>query len=310
MGEKHPAKFIWINGEYVDWPEAMLHVSTDTVLRGANVFEGLRAYASPDRKQLFIFRLDEHLDRLWDSMKVMRMTLPYSRDGLAAACTGIVARNDFHEDLQIRLTAYFGEGPLFAFEPDKIFTGAFILALPRPSMLDGTSGIACCVSSWRRLSDNVMPPRVKAGANYHQSRLVFVQAKLDGYDNAIILNNQDKVSEGPGACLVIVRDGRPITPSVTSGILESITRQTLSELFRAELGLELVERDIDRTELYVADEAFYCGSAYEVLPITSIDRYPLGDGSVGPICRRIRTIYRDVVRGSMPKYKHWLTPVY
>jgi branched-chain amino acid aminotransferase len=306
----YPARFIWLNGEYVEWPEAKIHVSTDTVLRGGNVFEGLRAYASPGRQQMFIFRLEEHLDRLWDSMKVMRMTLPYSREELAAACTGIVARNDFHEDLQIRLTAYFGEGPLYAFEPDKIFTGAFILALPRQSLLDTPTGIVCCVSSWRRISDNVMPPRVKAGANYHQSRLVSVQAKLDGYDNAIMLNDQDKVSEGPGACLIIVRDGRPITPGVTSGILEGITRRTLGEIFAAEMNLTLIEREIDRTELYVADEAFYCGSAYEILPITSIDRYPIGDGRIGPVCRQIRTLYNDVVRGMMPKYKHWLTAVY
>ncbi len=306
----HPAQFIWLNGEYVPWPDAKIHVSTDTVLRGANVFEGLRAYYNAEQNQMFVFRLEEHLDRLWDSMKVMRMTLPYSKDDLAAACTGSVARNGFREDVQIRLIAYFGEGPLFAFEPEKIFTGAFVLALPRRSALDDQSGIACCVSSWRRIGDNVMPPRVKAGANYQQSRLVSVQARIDGYDNAIMLNDQDKVSEGPGACLMIVRDGQPITPPVTAGILESITRSSLADLFAAELKLELVEREIDRTELYVADEVFYCGSAYEILPITSVDRYPVGSGTVGPVCQQIRRLYRDVVRGAVPKYKHWLTPVY
>ncbi len=306
----HPAQFIWLNGEYVQWPEAKIHVSTDTVLRGANVFEGLRAYHNPEENQMFVFRLQEHLDRLWDSMKVMRMTLPYSKDDLAAACTGIVARNGFREDLQVRLTAYFGKGPLFAFEPGRIATGAFILALPRRSTLDDPGGIACCVSSWRRIGDNVMPPRVKAGANYQQSRLVSVQARIDGYDNAIMLNDQDKVSEGPGACLMIVRDGQPITPPITAGILESITRSSLADLFAAELKLELVEREIDRTELYVADEVFYCGSAYEILPITSVDRYPVGSGTVGPVCQQIRGLYRDMVRGAVPKYKHWLTPVY
>jgi branched-chain amino acid aminotransferase len=285
-------------------------VSTDTVLRGANVFEGLRAYYSPEQNQLFILRLEEHLDRLWKSMKIMRMTLPYSKADLAAACTGLVARNGFREDLQIRVIAYFGEGPLFAFTPDKIFMGAFIIAMPRRSTMIDERGIACCVSSWRRISDNVMPPRVKAGANYHQSRLVSVQARVDGYDNAIILNERDKVAEGPGACLMIVRDGRPITPPVTAGILESITRTTLAELFAKELHLELLEREIDRTELYLADEAFFCGSAYEILPITSVDRFPLRDGTIGFVTRQIRKLYHDVVRGSVPKYKHWLTPVY
>lgn len=306
----YPAQFIWLNGEYLPWPEATVHVSTDTVLRGANVFEGLRAYYNPEHNQVFIFRLEEHLDRLWKSMKIMRMTLPYSKTDLAAACTGLVARNGFREDLQVRVIAYFGEGPLFAYEPEKIFTGAFILATPRRSALNDERGIACCVSAWRRISDNVLPPRVKAGANYQQSRLVSVQAHVDGYDNAIMLNDQDKVSEGPGACLMIVRDARPITPPVTAGILESITRSSLAELFATELTLPLLEREIDRTELYLADEAFFCGSAYEVLPITSVDRYLVGDGSIGTVTRKIRRLYHDVVRGSVPKYKHWLTPVY
>lgn len=306
----YPAQFIWMDGEYVPWPDAKVHVSTDTVLRGGNVFEGLRAYHSPDQNQMFIFRLEEHLDRLWKSMKIMRMTIPFSKADLAAACTGLVAKNSFREDLQVRVVSYFGGGPLYAFTPDKIFMGAFIIATPRRSTMTDERGIACCVSAWRRITDNVMPPRVKAGANYHQSRLVSVQAHVDGYDNAIMLNDQDKVSEGPGACLMIVRGNRPITPPVTAGILESITRSTLADLFAAELTLPLLEREIDRTEMYLADEAFFCGSAYEVLPITSVDRYLLGDGSIGPVTRQIRRLYHDVVRGATPKYKHWLTPVY
>lgn len=306
----YPAQFIWMDGEYVPWPDAKVHVSTDTVLRGGNVFEGLRAYHSPDQNQMFIFRLEEHLDRLWKSMKIMRMTIPFSKADLAAACTGLVAKNSFREDLQVRVVSYFGGGPLYAFTPDKIFMGAFIIATPRRSTMTDERGIACCVSAWRRITDNVMPPRVKAGANYHQSRLVSVQAHVDGYDNAIMLNDQDKVSEGPGACLMIVRGNRPITPPVTAGILESITRSTLADLFAAELTLPLLEREIDRTEMYLADEAFFCGSAYEILPITSVDRYLLGDGSIGPVTRQIRRLYHDVVRGATPKYKHWLTPVY
>jgi len=307
---KYPAQFIWMNGEYVPWPDARVHVSADTVLRGGNVFEGLRAYYSPDQNQMFIFRLEEHLERLWQSMKIMRMTLRHSKAELAAACTGLVAKNGSREDLQIRVVSYFGEGAQYAVAPDKIFMGAFIIATPRRSTMTDERGIACCVSSWRRITDNVMPPRVKAGANYHQSRLVSVQAQVDGYDNAIILNDRDKVSEGPGACLMMVRDGRPITPPVTAGILESITRASLAELFAAELRLPLLEREIDRTEMYLAEEAFFCGSAYEVLPITSVDRYPLGEEKIGPVTRQIRTLYHDVVRGSVPKYKHWLTPVY
>ena len=304
------ARYAWLNGEYVEWPEARIHVSTVAVLTGGSVFEGLRGYHDPDERQIYVFRLPEHLTRLRQSMKIMRMTPPYSSEELAAVCAELVVRNGFREDVQIRPTVYFGEGGLFAHTPDKIDTGAFVLATPRRSTLDDGQGIACCVSAWRRLADDVMPPRVKAGANYQQSRLVVVQATVDGYDGAIILNGQGKVAEGPGACLMIVRDGRPILPPVTAGVLESITRSTLIELFAAEMGLHAVEREVDRTELYVADEVLFCGSAWEVTPITSVDRYPVGDGTIGPLTRRIRRIYRDVVRGRLPQYKHWLTPVY
>ena len=307
---KKPAHYVWLDGDFVEWAEAKLHVSTDTVLRGANVFEGIRAYHDGSNGQMFVFRLREHVERLWQSMKVMRMTCPYSKEDLARACVEVVSRNDFHEDVHIRLVAYFGEGPLFAFKRDEIVTGAFVLALPRPSSPGVRDGIACCVSSWQRLADHVMPPRVKAGANYQQSRLVSVQAHLDGYDSAIMLNERGKVSEGPGACLMMVRNGQPITPPVTADILESITRRTLMELFHSEMGLEVIERDIDRTELYIADELFYCGSGNEITPIISVDRYPVGEGSVGPISKTIQDIYFDVVRGQRAEYKHWCTPVY
>jgi len=139
---------------------------------------------------------------------------------------------------------------------------------------------------------------------------VYVQAAVDGYDGAIILNDRDKLAEGPGAFVMIVRDGRPIMPPVTAGVLESITRNTLVELFAAEMNLQTLEREVDRTELYVADEVFFCGSAWEITPITSVDRYLVGDGSIGPVTRRLRQVYQDAIRGRMPKYKHWVTPVY
>jgi branched-chain amino acid aminotransferase len=139
---------------------------------------------------------------------------------------------------------------------------------------------------------------------------VNVQAAVDGYDGAIILNDRDKVAEGPGACVLIVRDGRPILPPITAGVLESITRNTLIDLFRAEMKLEALEREVDRTELYLADEVLFCGSAWEITPITSVDRYPVGDGTIGPLTRKVRQIYQDIIRGRFPKYKHWLTPVY
>lgn len=304
------AQCVWMNGEYLPWGDAKIHVNSPAVFTGASVFEGIRGYAGGEAGQVYVFRLPEHLGRLWQSMKIMRMHPAFTREEMAVACTGIVARNAFHEDVQIRPTVYFGEGPIYAYKPDKIATEAFVLSTPRRSTLDDEKGIACSVSAWRRISDNVMPPRVKAGANYHQGRLATVQALEDGYDGTILLNDRGKVSEGPGACLVIVRDGVPIMPPISADLLESITRSTLMELCAVEMGLRVVERDVDRTELYLAEEVFFCGSAWEVTPITSVDRFPVGDGAIGPVTRRLRQLYRDAVRGRLPQYRRWLTPVY
>jgi len=304
------AEFVWLNGRIVPWAEATIHVSCDAVCFGGSVFEGLRGYLEPETRQVYVFRLPEHLDRLWDSMKVLRMTLPWSKGELASACTGLVARNGFHQDVQIRPTAYFGEGPLGATAPDKIFTGAFILASPKPTTLQDADGIPCRVSSWRRIADDVLPPRVKAGANYLQSRYVYAEAAGDGYRNALLLNDRGKLSEGPGACFMLVKQGTVITPPVTADILESITRSSLAQLCREELGVPFVEREVDRTEVYLADEVFLCGSAWEICPVASLDRYPIGDGRVGPLTRRLRELYQEVVRGRVAKYRHWLTPVY
>jgi branched-chain amino acid aminotransferase len=166
------------------------------------------------------------------------------------------------------------------------------------------------VASWRRISDDTVPPRLKAGANYQNSRLAQTEAKVNGYDTAIILNHRGTVAEGPGACLMMVRNGKLITPPVTAGILESITRATLMELAGRDLAVEVMEREVDRTELYVADEVFMCGSGLEVLPITSVDRIAIGDGTRGPLTKRIQDVYFAAARGELPAYRHWLTPVY
>ena len=170
--------------------------------------------------------------------------------------------------------------------------------------------MAACVASWRRISDDTVPPRLKSGANYQNSRLAQTEARVNGYDTSIILNHRGTVAEGPGACLMMVRDGKLVTPPVTAGILESITRTTLMDLTARELGVDVVEREIDRTELYVADEVFMCGSGLEVLPITSIDRIPIGEGARGSMTKRIQDVYFAAARGELPAYRHWLTPVY
>jgi branched-chain amino acid aminotransferase len=166
-----------------------------------------------------------------------------------------------------------------------------------------------CISSWSRITDNVMPPRVKASSNYLNSRYASEEARRNGYDIALILNPNGKVAEAPGACLMLVRDGKIITPTVTSGILESITRATLIQLCRDVLNVEVIEREVDRTELYVAQEAFLCGTGAEITPIASVDRFTLGDGNIGAITARVENLYHDLVRGIDARYAEWRTAV-
>jgi len=303
------ADFIWMNGKIVPWKNATIHVTAEALLRGANVFEGMRAYWNEDERELYIFRNKEHLRRLRQSMHIMRLAIAYTDEDFTSAFKALFRANKFAEGVHFRPVAYFGVGETHAWEPGLIETGAFVLAYARPPAA-ALKGIRSCVSTWRRNSDNASPSRVKAAANYHNARLAQVEAKLNGFGPPIMLNDQGEVSESPGACFMMVRDGKVITPPVSADILEGITRESLIELYRAELGVEVVERNIDRTELYVADEAYFCGSGAEVQPIVEIDHYKVGDGKPGPLTKKMQDLYFDIAKGKVAKYRHWLTPVY
>jgi branched-chain amino acid aminotransferase len=310
MTQEHP-KYIWMNGEYIPWDDAKIHVITEAVAFGSSVFEGLRAYWNDSEQQLYIFRLEEHLKRLGQSTMMMRMTLEHSLEEIGEVCRELLVRNGLREDVHLRPSVYFGIGQhFFPYRAGTVEVGAYVVAGPRKSTLGTDEGISACVSSWTRISDRDLPPRIKAAANYQNGRLAHVQAVEDGYDTAILLTGLGKVAEGPGACIFLVRDGTAITPPVTGGILESITRTTLIQLFEDEMSVPVVEREVDRTELYIADEVFMCGSAYEVMPIFSVDRYQVGDGKVGPLTAQLETEYEKVIRGQNPKYTEWLLPVY
>ena len=303
--------FAWMNGEIIPWDDAKIHVATQAITRGSSVFEGIRAYWNESAEQLHLFRNGEHLRRLYQSSKIMRMSPQYGSDELEDAYVELLRRNETREDVALRPVIYFGIGEgLFSYKPDTIDTGMWVVAQSSPSKLDQDLGIHVSVSSWTKLSDNSMPPRIKIHANYQNSRLAHVQARVDGYDSTILLNEREKVAEGPGACVFMIRDEVAITPPVTSGILESITRVTLLQLLEERLSIKVVEREVDRTELYIADEVFFCGTAYEITPIHSVDRYPVGEGETGPLTRALRKAFRKVVLGDDPEYKDWLLPVY
>ena len=297
---------IWMNGGLVPQAEAVLPVNSAAAFYATNVFEGIRAYWNDADEELYCFRLAEHFVRFRESMKMMRFSVPYSDEDLYNAVRDVLTGNDLHEDIHMHCVAYVGGAGLDATTP----TGLYINPRRRPRVAQG-AGLRCCVSSWVRTSDNAIPIRLKCGANYQNGRLATLQAKADGYDSPILLNQRGKVAEGTGATFFMVRKGKLVTPPVTSDILESITRTTLMEdICPTGLGMDVVEREIDRTELYVADEAFFCGSGYEITPIVSIDRFPLGDGRVGPMTRRLSSAYLDLVRGVDRSHAEWRTAVY
>jgi branched-chain amino acid aminotransferase len=297
---------IWMNGKVVPQEEAVLPVNSAAVFYATNVFEGLRAYWNGEDEELYCFRLPEHFARLRESMKMMRFTIPYSDRDLEEAVREIMAANEIREDMHMHLVAYvLGVG-----QDATTPTGLYINPRRRPLLQEG-GGLRCNVSSWTRTSDNAIPIRLKSGANYQNARLATLQSLADGYEQPIFLNQAGNVSEGTGATLFIVRKGRLVTPPVTADILESITRSTLIEQICPELfGMGVVERDIARTELYVAEEAFFCGSGYEITPILSIDKFPVGDGKVGPVTHQLQRAYMDIVRGFDKHYAEWRTPVY
>ncbi len=300
-------QFVWVDGKLVPWNDATIHITRLPTAGVSLVYEGIRAYWNANMRKLSIFRLDAHLERLAQSMRLIRMqrTIPDAeiREGVLA----LLRANQHAEDVYIRPFA-FVEAPTFSGVPSAP-AHVVINTTPNPSQLKSGKVSHACVSSWSRITDNVMPPRVKASSNYLNSRMASEEAKRNGYDIALILNPSGKVAEAPGACLMMVRDGKVITPSVTSGILESITRATIIQLCREVLKIEVVERDMDRTELYIASEAFLCGTGAEVTPIASVDRFTLGNGSIGPITQRIENLYNDLVRGVDDRYAEWRTVV-
>jgi branched-chain amino acid aminotransferase len=309
MAKERPL-FVWLDGKIVPWAEATLHVGSEAVVRGESVFEGVRGYGNAEHNELYIFKNQEHLDRLRQSAKLMRMTIPYDDATLTEVFKELIRRNGYRDNVYFRPTVYFGEGESNSFDPSEIRTGMFCIVYRRPHSKSVLEGVKSCTSTWRRNSDAATPSRIKAAGNYHNSRLAHVEARLNGFSTPLMLNERGKVAEGPASCFMMIRNGTVITPPVTSDILESITRQTIIDLCRDELGLTVVEREIDRTEVYIANEAFFCGSGTEVTPMLSLDHYALGTGKVGPLTQRIQTLYFEVTAGKREKYRHWLTPVY
>jgi branched-chain amino acid aminotransferase len=300
--------YLWHSGRLVPWSEAMVHITMVGWPAIGAVFEGIRAYWNADTRELYVFRLPEHMHRFGLSMKMMRMTPSFTGRQIADAILELLRANGVQEDAYIQPLAFtsgavWGSRAAADMTPDILIT-----TRPSPSALLTGRISTAGVSSWTRISDNVLPPRIKALPNYANSRLASHEAARNGYDNPIFLNTAGKVSEGPGSCLFMVRDGVAVTPPVTASILESITRDACVRLLR-DLGVEVQEREMDRTELYIADEIFFCGTAMEIHPISQVDGYQVGTGTVGPVVAKLERLFHDVVRGIDTRYASWLTKV-
>jgi branched-chain amino acid aminotransferase len=300
-------EFIYVDGAMVPYAEATLHVSSVAAKYGANVFEGLCAYASGEEGgPSFVFRLADHLARLRHSARMMQIDWAYDEEACQEAVLLSLRHNRIQGDAHLRLTLFItGEGASDGQGPVSLVCLAKARA---PAPLDD-KGLHAAISSWRRIDDTVMPPRIKAGGNYLNSRLGQLEARRNGYDQPIFLTLAGKVSESATACFFMVRNGTLVTPPATASVLESVTRATLLELAAAELALRVQERDIDRTELYFADEAFLCASGLQMRPVLSVDRFPVGLGRIGPVTRRLWNAYDAVVRGRNAARTGWLTPV-
>lgn len=301
-------QWIWRAGELVAWQDATIHVNAVGHASVAAVFEGIKAYRAADGKRLLLFRLGEHLHRLYQSARICRLNLPYDAGRLHDAVLELLRVNEYTQDAYVRPWAF----PAGMIREQMVPAGAecevVIDSWAFRSGLSGQrQGARAAVSSWLRVSDASTPPRVKAFSNYHNGRLALMEARENGHDWPIMLNARHQVSEGPGACIALVRDGEVITPSITSGVLESITRATALTLL-GELGIPVAEREVDRSELYLADELFFMGTAWEILPVTTVDGLMVGGGTPGPVTTMLANRYQEVVRGT-GGHQEWLTEI-
>jgi branched-chain amino acid aminotransferase len=297
-------KFVCVNGDMVPHADLTNHVSSIAAKHGANTFEELCVYGGGGEQ--FLFRVKEHLVRLRNSMHIMQIDCNHYDEDFLDAILMSLEENRIRGDAHIRLTVLItGEGHSEVQGPASLICTAN--ARTSTAIEDKTAHAA--ISAWRHIEDTIVPPRIRAVANSHNSRFGLLEARRNGYDEPIFLTLEGKVSEGEDSCFAMVQNGVLVTPPVAAAVLESVTRSTLLELAAQDLGLRVQERKIDPTELYVADEAFFCGSGLEIRPVFSVDRFPVGEGRIGPVTRQLWGAYEAVVRGRNKIRAGWLTPV-
>lgn len=301
-------EYAFLEGRIVPIEEAKIDIRTNALQYGTAIFEGIRGYWNKQRQKIYVFKMKDHYLRMLENCRILMIDPGYSLDELMSITLELLRKEDYREDVYIRPFAYVSStsiGPkLIGYEHDF-----FLYTVPMGDYLDTSRAIKVCVSSWYRLSDNALPPRGKIAGSYVNSALQKTEALLNGFDEAIVLTSDGHVSEGSAMNLFMVKRGVLFTTPTTDEILEGITRRTVIQMAREDLSLEVVEREIDRTELYTADELFFTGTGAQISPIGEVDRRKIGQGEIGPITKQLSDPYFKVVRGEMEKYREWLTEV-
>ena len=300
-----PTPYAYFQGGIVPLSEAKIGVMTHAFNYGTAVFEGIRGNWNEETQTTYLFRVREHFERLAQSSKILSLKLHEDVDKLCELALEITERSGFSEDVYLRPMVYLSTEQL-GVRLHNLESSTLIFLTPFPAYLPETA--RCHTSSWRRVDDTGIPPRAKVTGIYVNSALAKTEANLNGFDEAIMLNADGHVSEGSGENIFMIRNGKLITPSPADNVLEGITARSVVELAQNELGVELVERQIDRSELYIADEIFMTGTAAHLTPVVEVDRREVGDGRIGPITRKLSELFYDCIRGKNEKYQHWCTP--
>jgi len=300
--------YAYFHDKFVPLAEAKIGIMTHSLHYGTALFEGIRGNWNQDKGQLYLFRLKEHYQRLLDGCRLLQTELPYTADELCRITAEMAQRSGFREDIYVRPLAYKGSQQL-GLRLHGLEAAFLVFAIPWGPYLD-TESARCLVSSWRRPADDMIPPNAKITGLYVNNSLAKSEAASKGCDEAIMLSPDGHVSEGTGENIFLVIDGKLVTPAKDSSILPGITRSTVTELAKNELGVDTEERAVDRNELYTAQECFFTGTAVHITPISEIDDRPIADGRIGEITGKLQKLYFDVIRGNNPKYIGWCTPVY
>ena len=304
-----PQEMAFFRGKIVPISEAKVSVMTHALHYGTAVFEGVRGNWNEAQNKLFVFRMAEHYDRLLQGCRMLLMDIPYNTEDLCNITIELLQSCGYRQDLYIRPLAYKSQELVANLRLQDIDSDFTLIAVPFGAYIDAEGAIDCTTSSWRRIDDTVIPPRVKISGHYVNSILAKTEAVLAGFDEAIMLTQDGNVSEGTGENLFMITNGVIHMPLVADNNLTGITRDSAMTLARNELGIEIVERTIRRSELYLADEVFLTGTAAHVTPVGELDNRPIGEGGVGPITKKIRDLYLEAIRGNNPKYIDWCSGV-